>query len=1557
MKIKFSLENSLTFPFFQTFRIKILSKVCVFFVILFFLGGGLETQASYILDYELKNYRNQQTKFVSPENLCLPDEILKYTADSNQDGSGDDPGWICAPENTASSVTLDEAYDSGGPGAGREINVDSGAVKLTGTGEVLELGDGSASDIALVFNDGVTRFLKWMASAQQFFLNAATFIAGDLGVEGEVSIAESHISTSSEGRINLGREGDVWQTFAYDSLTDNRFEMSAPLSIGGTLTAMELDLQGGELLSSRLENKNGSVEVPACSAAQDLGRQYYDQDDGNAYVCIEADPVASPGNYSWFDLTSTFTTTSTKVVTVGTGGNYSSLANAAGYLNPLTGGIILLTAENHTVNTPVDLENITLIGANTDDTVIQITGGGSLSVKETQFKSLTMNVDAGMIGDAGLNAKYDPSTTSSLIFEWVDFQIEGTKYLLDSTYATAPTVRTRFISTSATSGNQQIIKPLASANLSPLSTHFVESQRRNGGLNFADWDVTISGSGNAVTTGKITTIPENTIYVYPGMNIQGAIDSVPGGGVITLLPGIHTISDPLRIENDSLEITGYGDSSIVRAIGFAAVGETDAAIQIGGAEGTDPAKDIVLRNFKLEVGNSNIHGIRAAGGEDVQLYNLTVQKIAGTSGSGSSARIGVQFLDGTATPLTRPVVKNCRILGDDTTGSYFTDGIHITGGESYGFAGIWTNGSGVRGVKNALIEGNNVDYVRETVAVFVGVEDSSLFNNRFSRMGAGGAESFGLFMGNSLRANMNANVVSHSLSPSSHGFVIETLSSGSLKQVQDSIFSNNTVDGTADGGVGFQNAFYIGGTTATTEVNRNIFQGNVVRGASVGTDRRAFYLRQRIDENIFTSNILVGGINEWDIGFDVSSDTNDRNIVTQNQFENVTLPINDVGTATLLKVTHHRSLSDPTVNDDQGDGFFVGTIWINTATDESFILTDSTPGTANWAPLGGEAGTGGGDFSQGGEAGGMDRTLGNTDLYDLGFLTDNQSRLHIESTGSVGIGTTTPYSNKYLTLGDGGQSPIAGAQGLYIDSPSGGGIFMGEADETAQGKYEIWGGKMGVGTITNHPLEFWTQNNIRMHISPTGQVGIGTTTIDGDLALDIEGKVGASQYCNEDGTQCALLSDLVNTSISQVSGNLTGTDLTFTVTEDGTDYTSSAIDLSSLQDGYEPDTTIADGLTCTEGQILQWSSALGAWQCATSGGGTGTTLADLSVVQARRSTDFSLPNADTWYDLPLDITDIENNAAVLEHNALSPERIDIKTSGVYRITYHLRANDASATHTINTRVQSNGTTTLEGSILGETNYPGEHGSISGNFVASLGAGDFITLQAERTTSNTVVGETLLTVTKLEGIPGPAGADGAPGGTTVDIQQNDTLVASEIETINFEGSATVVDEGNKKVTINVTGGGTPISSIFDAYDATGNETLTESFTNLNIDTPRISDGAYSLSADTVTIQQSGLYKVLARITTRNLDTSGAQRTSIVLKAQADTGAGFVDIPGTLCQDYIREENSTDETSASCTLIFTQNFNAGDQLRLQKRTTTNTTTQTLPEGSSLFIEFIR
>lgn len=87
-------------------------------------------------------------------------------------------------------------------------------------------------------------------------------------------------------------------------------------------------------------------------------------------------------------------------------------------------------------------------------------------------------------------------------------------------------------------------------------------------------------------------------------------------------------------------------------------------------------------------------------------------------------------------------------------------------------------------------------------------------------------------------------------------------------------------------------------------------------------------------------------------------------------------------------------------------------------TSGQYMQTDGS-GTLGW-------GDAGGDFSNGGEAGGADRSLGNTDDFALSFKTNDMTRLHLNNNGKIGIGTANPHgqfevyknSEENTTVGD-----------------------------------------------------------------------------------------------------------------------------------------------------------------------------------------------------------------------------------------------------------------------------------------------------------------------------------------------------------------------------------------------------------------------------------------------------------------------------------------------------------------------------------------------------------
>lgn len=73
--------------------------------------------------------------------------------------------------------------------------------------------------------------------------------------------------------------------------------------------------------------------------------------------------------------------------------------------------------------------------------------------------------------------------------------------------------------------------------------------------------------------------------------------------------------------------------------------------------------------------------------------------------------------------------------------------------------------------------------------------------------------------------------------------------------------------------------------------------------------------------------------------------------------------INDLQTAIVAIETElgtqprHTAVTAPTVNDDTGDGYSVGTLWMDTANDRLYIAIDVSAGAAVWVEIGGLSGT------------------------------------------------------------------------------------------------------------------------------------------------------------------------------------------------------------------------------------------------------------------------------------------------------------------------------------------------------------------------------------------------------------------------------------------------------------------------------------------------------------------------------------------------------------------------------------------------------------------------
>jgi len=116
--------------------------------------------------------------------------------------------------------------------------------------------------------------------------------------------------------------------------------------------------------------------------------------------------------------------------------------------------------------------------------------------------------------------------------------------------------------------------------------------------------------------------------------------------------------------------------------------------------------------------------------------------------------------------------------------------------------------------------------------------------------------------------------------------------------------------------------------------------------------------------------------------------------------------------------------TDTTLNETEVDNFVANNGYLTSETDPVFgehitsaILASDTNNWNTAYGWGNHSTTG--YYTAGGEAGGSNRTLGNTDDFSLGFKTNDATRLFITNDGKVGIGTTTPTG--YLEVTDMGE--------------------------------------------------------------------------------------------------------------------------------------------------------------------------------------------------------------------------------------------------------------------------------------------------------------------------------------------------------------------------------------------------------------------------------------------------------------------------------------------------------------------------------------------------------
>ncbi|HTK04414.1 MAG TPA: tail fiber domain-containing protein [Candidatus Eisenbacteria bacterium] len=174
-------------------------------------------------------------------------------------------------------------------------------------------------------------------------------------------------------------------------------------------------------------------------------------------------------------------------------------------------------------------------------------------------------------------------------------------------------------------------------------------------------------------------------------------------------------------------------------------------------------------------------------------------------------------------------------------------------------------------------------------------------------------------------------------------------------------------------------------------------------------------------------------------------------------------------------------------------------------------------GSGNLACSGTITGSGAAAFVQGGNSFGTTATLGTNDAFDLNFETTNTARMTLQADGDLAVDTSTLFvdaANNIVAVGT--AAPAASNEFTVKAQASNTAnvlIESGQGTQFAINAVDL--NRVQLGSLSNVPMDFFTNGTGRMFIDTAGNVGIGDSTPDDTLDLEFATAAGNGIIVNQ----------------------------------------------------------------------------------------------------------------------------------------------------------------------------------------------------------------------------------------------------------------------------------------------------------------------------------------------------------------------------------------------------------------------------------------------------------